>query len=257
GRTFAPNLFVPETDGSASPLFEVDGLCLKNAFADISFSVRPGEILGITGLLGSGRTELAKSLFGLFPSDSGTIRIGGRGVKISSPREAVRNKIAYVPEDRLTEGLFLRQPIRENLVIANIDNMLRSDRTLDGGKIDEHVKHWRRELEITMNAPEDPISTLSGGNQQKVVLGKWLDIEPSVLILNGPTVGVDVGAKHDLHRYLRELAGTMRIAIVIISDDIPEVIENCNRILVMKGGRLCGEIRNTETDERALLEAII
>jgi simple sugar transport system ATP-binding protein len=257
GRTFAPNLFVPKTGGSDTPIFEVESLCLENAFADISFSVKTGEILGITGLLGSGRTELAKSLFGLFPADRGTMRIRGRDVRISSPHEAVRNKIAYVPEDRLTEGLFLRQPIRENIVVANIDNLLKDNKTLDDGKIDDRVKHWRQELEITMNAPDDLISTLSGGNQQKVALGKWLDIEPSVLILNGPTVGVDVGAKHDLHRYLRELADTMRIAIVIISDDIPEVIENCNRILIMKGGRLRGELRNTDTDERTLLSAII
>ncbi|MDR1651621.1 MAG: sugar ABC transporter ATP-binding protein [Synergistaceae bacterium] len=257
GRNLAPDLFIPGAAGDAEPLFEVGGLCLENGFADISFAVRPGEILGITGLLGSGRTELAKSLFGLCPASSGVIRIKGREVRIASPRDAVRHKIAYVPEDRLTEGLFLRQPIRENLAIANLDNLLQRDGTLDDARIDERVEYWRHELEIMMNDPGDQISALSGGNQQKAVLGKWLDIEPSVLILNGPTVGVDIGAKHDLHRYLRALAATMRIAVIIISDDIPEVIENCSRILIMKGGRICGEMRNTETDEKSLLEAII
>ncbi|MDR0653697.1 MAG: sugar ABC transporter ATP-binding protein [Synergistaceae bacterium] len=256
GRSFAPDLFVPKKN-DAPPIFEVEKLCLENGFADISFSAYPGEILGITGLLGSGRTELAKSLFGLYPADSGTIKIHGEEARISAPGDAIRHKIAYVPEDRLTEGLFLRQPIRENMVIANIDNLRKSDKTLNYVKIDEHVGYWRRELEIVMNDPADPISALSGGNQQKVVLSKWLDIEPSVLILNGPTVGVDVGAKYDLHRYLRSLADTMRIAVIIISDDIPEVIENCNRILIMKDGRISGEILNSETDERALLSAII
>lgn len=255
-RRFAPNPFNPALEEGVAPLFEADRLCLARGFQDVSFQVRPGEILGITGLLGSGRTELAKTLFGLFRADSGSIRIAGKEVKINSPQDAIRNKIGYVPEDRLTEGLFLLQPIRENLVLANVDQLLTRHKTVDYQKIDEHMAYWRRELDILMSEPGAPISTLSGGNQQKVVLGKWLDIEPMVLILNGPTVGVDVGAKHDLHVYLRSLAQTGRIAIILISDDIPEVIENCNRILVMKKGRLSDEVRNTETTESDLLDII-
>ena len=255
-RRFAPNPFNPALEEGVAPLFEADRLCLARGFQDVSFQVRPGEILGITGLLGSGRTELAKTLFGLFRADSGSIRIAGKEVKINSPQDAIRNKIGYVPEDRLTEGLFLLQPIRENLVLANVDQLLTRHKTVDYQKIDEHMAYWRRELDILMSEPGAPISTLSGGNQQKVVLGKWLAIEPMVLILNGPTVGVDVGAKHDLHVYLRSLAQTGRIAIILISDDIPEVIENCNRILVMKKGRLSDEVRNTETTESDLLDII-
>jgi simple sugar transport system ATP-binding protein len=257
GRSFEPDLFVPRDNHGAPPLFEVEGLSLKNGFEDVSFLVMPGEILGITGLLGCGRTELAKSLFGLLPADNGTVRIGGKAVEIFTPQDAVCHKIAYVPEDRITEGLFLRQTIRDNLALPNIDNLLTNTKTLDDAKIDERVSHWRHELDIIMNDPADAIATLSGGNQQKVVLGKWLDIEPSVLILNGPTVGVDVGAKHDLHKYLRSLADTLRIAVIIISDDIPEVIENCNHILIMKDGRICSDVRNNEVTEHELLDSII
>lgn len=256
GREIEADLFIPEHIECTKPIFRVEKLGLKNGFADISFSVYPGEILGITGLLGSGRTELAKSLFGLYPAETGSIYINEQNVVISSPQDALKNKIAYVPEDRLSEGLALEQSISKNLAISNIDNLQKKDKTIDYNQINKDVAYWKDELSIKMNDPNDSIQVLSGGNQQKVVLAKWLEINPKVLILNGPTVGVDIGAKHDLHNYLRNLAESLSVAIIIISDDIPEIIQNCNRIIIMKQGRISSTIRNIDTNEDELLELI-
>lgn len=257
GKEITGDLFNPTNIDYTRPILEVKNIGVKKGFENISFKVYPGEILGITGLLGSGRTELAKSIFGIYPIEKGSILIDGKGVKISNPHDALKHKIGYVPEDRLSEGLSLPQPIRENMVLANIDNFLKKSKTVDFNSIDESVDFWEKELSIMMNNKMDPIRTLSGGNQQKIVLSKWLEIKPRVLILNGPTVGVDISAKSDLHRYLRELVKDHSVAVIIISDDISEVVRNCNRILIMKQGRLSGEFKNTEISEHGLLNEII
>ena len=255
GRRIEGERFRAGARGEDTPLFEVKNLCLKNGFADISFQVMPGEILGITGLLGSGRTELAMSLFGLYPATSGKIFIKGREVAITSPMEALRHKIAYVPEDRLTEGLFLLQSIKDNIAITNIDNM-RGKHGVDRQKVLASARKWRENLSITLGALSDAAGSLSGGNQQKVVLAKWLETKPDVLVLNGPTVGVDVGAKFDLHARIREIVKDRATAVIVISDDIPEVIQNCNRILVVKKGRVTDELSNEGLDEPALISAV-
>ena len=156
----------------------------------------------------------------------------------------------------LTEGLFLGQPIENNMMLANIDALTTKRKMIDWKTLHEHAGAWRDELSIKMGAMNALITTLSGGNQQKVVLAKWLEIQPKVLILNGPTVGVDIGAKYDLHAYLHRLAAAMETAIIVISDDIPELIENCNRIIVMKQGRLTGEYSNKEVTEQELMSAV-
>ena len=208
GRNFVPVPFHPDIDRTAPPLLEVKGLGLKNGFADISFAVYPGEVLAIVGQLGCGRTELAKSLFGLYPADQGEIFVGQQRVVINSPQAAIRHKIAYVPEDRLSEGLALAQPISRNMAIANVDSLCSQGKNVDFQEIERHVETRKDELSIKMQRSDAAIQTLSGGNQQKVVLAKWLEIHPKVLVLNGPTVGVDVGAKYDLHNYLHSLAAT-------------------------------------------------
>lgn len=257
GRTIEKELFTPPEIRNDTPLFEVRKLCLDRGFENISFQVFAGEVLGIVGLLGSGRTELAKSIFGLLPATSGEIFVGGEKVEIRSPQDAIRHKIGYVPEDRLSEGLLLTQSIEKNMMLANIDELVTPGKTIDQSRIQADTRRWTDELSIKMENAEASIQTLSGGNQQKVVLAKWLEIQPRVLVLNGPTVGVDIGAKYDLHSYLHRLAAAMETAIVVISDDIPEIIENCNRILVMKQGRLDGEFGNKEIDEHTLLAHII
>lgn len=252
GRKIVEEYFTPEEAEESKCLFKVEKLCLKNGFEDINFEIRPGEILGITGLLGSGRTELAKTLFGLYTADSGTIYLEDKAVSIKSPMDALALKIAYVPEDRLTEGLFLNQSIENNMIISNIDHLRKKNRSVDFAKGYEDSKRWVKSLGIKLHDLGDGIQTLSGGNQQKVVLGKWLETVPKVLILNGPTVGVDIGAKYDIHNYLRELAKSRQLAILLISDDISEILMNCNRILIIKSGRVTGEYKNTDLDSAKL-----
>ncbi|MHC1772336.1 MAG: sugar ABC transporter ATP-binding protein [Flexilinea sp.] len=256
GRKLSGDNFSCEISANDTPLFEVNSLCLKNAFEDISFKVMPGEILGITGLLGSGRTELAMSLFGLYPADSGEIKIKGKTVKINSPQDALKHKIAYVPEDRLTEGLFLLQSIRNNISIANLDALSDKSGRVDESAVERDAIKWTENLSIIFRDIEDAIGTLSGGNQQKVVLAKWLETNPDVLVLNGPTVGVDIGAKFDLHAHIRNIVKDKTTAVIIISDDLLEVIQNCNRILVVKKGRITDELTNEALNEGKLLSIV-
>jgi simple sugar transport system ATP-binding protein len=250
GREFDETRFTPVVEDVA-PVLEVSGLGVDGAFEGVDLSLRPGEILGITGLLGSGRTELALALFGALKTETGEIHIDGKAVRLGSVRSAIAHGIGYVPEDRLTEGLFLERSIGSNIVISEIDSFVSSLGVLDQRRADAEAQRWVNELRIATPDPENPVSTLSGGNQQRVVLAKWLAIRPRVLILNGPTVGVDIGSKHDIHRVLRDLA-TEGLAVIIISDDIPEVLANCNRVLVMNDGRIMSELDPAVTDEHDL-----
>ena len=256
GRKLEEAAFTPEKIDHDRAILKVENLGLTNGFEKISFEIHPGEILGITGLLGSGRTELAKTLFGLYSATEGHIYIDGTEVRIKTPMDAIRHKIAYVPEDRLTEGLFLTQSIENNMIVSNIDRLRTAKKMVDYEKGHQDSLSWVKNLGIKLNELGDGIQTLSGGNQQKVVLGKWLETEPRVLILNGPTVGVDIAAKFDIHAYLRTLAEKMNLAILLISDDISEVLNNCNRILIIKNGRIVSEHVNTELDPHKLQELV-
>ncbi len=250
GREFDNALFTAE-NVSEKPVLEVKDLCMKNGFYDINLSVRKGEILGITGLLGSGRTELALALFGVHSADSGEIVINGAPVKLDSIQKAMKEKISYVPEDRLTEGLFLSRSIGENIVISEIDELSGFMGFTDKKKLRAEIREWVQRLKIATPNPDNAASTLSGGNQQRIVLAKWLAKNPDILILNGPTVGVDIGSKHDIHEILHALAKE-GMAIIIISDDIPEVLKNCSRVLLMKTGRITAEIDPHEIDANTL-----
>ncbi len=256
GRKLEEATFVPKKIDKSKAILRVIDLGLANGFEHINFEINPGEILGITGLLGSGRTELAKTLFGLYSATSGRILIDGKEVKIKTPMDALNNKIAYVPEDRLTEGLFLTQSIENNMIAAGIDTLKTGKKMVDYQKGHQDSAYWVKNLGIKINELSDGIQTLSGGNQQKVVLGKWLEMQPRVLILNGPTVGVDIAAKFDIHEYLRNLAAQMNLAILLISDDISEVLNNCNRILIIKNGHITGEYKNTELNQHMLQNLI-
>ena len=221
----------------ADPVLEVREATVAGAFENASLSVRPGEILGITGLLGSGRTELALSLFGILPLDSGTVSVAGKDVTLRGVRDAIKAGIAYVPEDRLTEGLFLSRSIGDNITISEMDAFTHYLGFIDKEAIRAEEKRWVERLGVLTPDPDNAVNTLSGGNQQKVVLAKWLATKPSVLILNGPTVGVDIGSKFTIHSILRELAA-QGMAIIIISDDIAEVLTNCSTIAIMRAGHL-------------------
>ena len=254
GREFEAKAFVPQ-NVTKDPILEVKNLTLDGAFKDISFSIKGGEILGITGLLNSGRTELALSLFGMEPATGGEIRIHNKPVKITSPQIAMENKIGYVPEDRLSEGLFLPQSIADNIIISEIDN-LTTNHLVDNKKCQAEIDKWVKELSIATPNPNNAASTLSGGNQQRIVLAKWLACKPEVLILNGPSVGVDIGSKHDIHAILQKLAKE-GMAVIIISDDLPEVMENCSRILILKNGTTAGELSNQDITESMILDRMM
>jgi simple sugar transport system ATP-binding protein len=257
GRQIKEEYFNAENKDESACLFKVENLSLTNAFKDVSFEIHPGEILGITGLLGSGRTELAKALFGLYKVSSGKIFVDGIPVQIGSPLDAIKQGIAYVPEDRLTEGLFLNQSVQDNLAISSIDNLTEKWGRVNQIQLQKNANFWIEKLSIKLNKIEDRISTLSGGNQQKTVVGKWLETNPKVLILNGPTVGVDIGSKFDIHVLLRTLAAEKKIAIILISDDIAEILKNCNRILIIDKGRIVSEQVNANLDEKQLAAMVI
>lgn len=235
-------------------LFEVRDLNSKGHFSDISFSVKRGEILCITGRLGSGRTELAKALFGVLPISSGEIFLKGRQIKVSSVQDAVRNRIAYIPDDRLAEGLFLEASIRENLTAVIHERLKNRFGLLNQKPKIKAAKEWIGKLAIKAK-PDDAAHSLSGGNQQRVVLAKWLASNPELLILNCPTIGVDVKSKSEIHGMIREMAGA-GIAVLLISDDIGEILNNSNRVLVMNEGRITYQADTKHLTYNSLSEKI-
>jgi len=252
--TYTPYQF--ERKPSAPPILEVHHLTRHGHFEDISFSLWPGEILGLTGLIGSGRTELALAIFGLNPPNAGEILVNGKVVHIRSPEEAKRLGIGYLPEDRLTQGLFVGQSIGDNIVITVLKKLLGAFRLIDPMRRKKMENRWMDELKVKAPSARALAWSLSGGNQQRVVLAKWLATEPKVFILDGPTIGIDIASKSNIHEIVRHLA-EQGIAIIIISDEIPEILHICNRVLVMHEGRLEKEIaRATDTTEDALLAVV-
>jgi simple sugar transport system ATP-binding protein len=240
---------------NAETVLSVRGLSRTGDFADIGFDLHEGEILGITGLLGSGRTELALALFGMAPAERGEIRLRGKPVQIRNNRDAIAHGIAYVPEDRLTLGLVLEQPISSNIVLSILPRLAGGLGLVSGARRSREVESWITRLGIKVSDPENPVRTLSGGNQQRVVLAKWLATGPQVLILDSPTVGVDVSAKDGIYTIMKQLAA-QGMAVIMISDEIPEVLYHAHRILVMHAGRITGEFRPDQVSETALREAI-
>ncbi|NOZ49680.1 MAG: sugar ABC transporter ATP-binding protein [Chloroflexi bacterium] len=243
-------------DMSLPPLLKVENLSTTDLLQDINFELREGEIVGVTGLLGSGRTELALALYGTLSLSAGRIYIDDKLVQINSIQDAIANGIGYVPEDRLSEGLFLEQSISRNLVVRIIDRLRGAFGLTDPQKVREQAHHLVNALSIKTSDPELPVKTLSGGNQQRVVLAKWLASTPRVMILNGPTVGVDVGSKEELHEMMKQLASE-GMGLLVISDDIPELLQTCNRILLMRHGRIIEEILPSETNENELSAKLI
>lgn len=256
GRTIDEHdVYVKDPTGER-PLLTAENLTGKGRFADVSFSLYPGEILGITGLLGSGRNELAHALFGLHPADSGQLFVEGRKVELKTVQDALDNGIAFVPEDRLTQGLLLEQSIANNINICTIDRLTGNRGLIDQEKFDQQVNQWVEDLAIRIASPSNPVKSLSGGNQQRVVIAKWLAAKPRILILSSPTAGVDVGSKESIHLTLRKLAEA-GMGIILISDDIPEVTNNCSRILLMRSGRIVDEYRGGELTEDELSDILL
>lgn len=235
---------------SAPLLMQVRGLAKPGAFESVSFDLHAGEVLGISGLLGSGRTSLAKALFGLVAPEAGTVQVGGQAVPLGDPLAAAAAGIGYVPEDRLTEGLFLAQSIARNVGIGRLGAHQRGG-LLDLAGLWGEAADWLSRLKVKAADVGAPVRSLSGGNQQRVVLARWLARGPKVLVLNGPSVGVDVGSKSDIHGIIRDLAG-QGLGVIVISDDLPELLATCHRILVMKAGRITEDIAGGSTSETDL-----
>jgi simple sugar transport system ATP-binding protein len=254
GQTF--ETFVHRRDLGAAPVvLEVRNLSRRGEYADVSLALRRGEILGLTGLLGAGRTELALTLFGMTQPDRGEILLEGRPLRLNSNRDAIDAGIAYVSEDRLTLGLIQPQSIADNTAITVLDRLVSALRLLEPKRKAELVDEWVKRLGVKIGLPTDAVSTLSGGNQQRVVLAKWLATNPKVLILDAPTVGVDVGARAGIFKIVRSLAEA-GMAILLISDEIPEVYFNADRVLHMQGGRIVQAFVPAETEIERIEEAV-
>lgn len=224
----------------------------KKLVDDVSFQVRRGEILGIAGLMGAGRTELAQGIFGVHKGKlAGELILNGEPLKINNPHEAIDNGIVYLSEDRKRYGLVLGMDIKENIVLPNLDAISKMGVIDNGKKVFEATKYVK-DLKIKTRTLEQPVSSLSGGNQQKVVLAKWLMAKPKVLILDEPTRGIDVGAKYDIYNLMNELVD-QGICIIMISSELPEILGMCDRILVLSSGKLAGEF----TAENATQENIM
>ena len=242
---------VARARASGPELLRLEAFGRDGQFRDVSFSLRAGEVLGVTGLLGSGRTALAKALFGLAPADQGQMFVGGRLARVASPLDAIRLGVGYVPADRLTEGLFLPQSIARNIVVTSLDRLTDASGILSRARMRGLVDDWVRRLRVATPDAELPAKSLSGGNQQKAMLARWLARSPRILILNGPTVGVDVGSKAEIHAIIAGLAAE-GMGVIVISDDIPELLAACDRILVMQSGRVTEEVARADAEENAL-----
>lgn len=240
---------------SDEELLKVDRLA-ADGVQEMSFSLRKGEILGITGLADSGRNELAMALTGVAPASGGTLTLDGKAVTVRSPAEAIEQGIGYVPEDRLAEGLFLDKSIFENeiaLIVSRLANSLGVVDREEGRRIAARLSE---EMRLNTKNLDLPVGALSGGNQQRVLIGRWLSIAPKLLVLHGPTVGVDVGSKDTIYRVIQALAEA-GMGLVIVSDDLPELLQNADRILVMNGGRVVAEVDAEAATEDQLYKAML
>jgi simple sugar transport system ATP-binding protein len=252
GRDLVDNKYCPEK--SEEEILRVENYTRKGSFEDVNFILNKGDVLGITGLLGSGRGEIGDALFGIAPADSGKVFLNGNEIRIKSIADAISHKIGYVPEDRLTQGLFLDLSIQNNTVAASIKKYFKKGK-INSALMYKDTEKWIKEIGCVAPSPNAQIRTLSGGNAQKMVIAKWLNAKPRLLVLNGPTVGVDVGAKADIHGILHKLAKE-GMGIIIISDDMNELIINCNRIIVMKNGKISGMINSADYNESTLAELV-
>jgi simple sugar transport system ATP-binding protein len=254
GRTFESVVYA--TDKSAArPMLEVAGLSRPGEFEDIDLTIRAGEVVGLTGLIGAGRTELGHVLFGMRQPKTGSMRLDGSERTFKSNRDAIKAGIAYVSEDRLSLGLVQPQSIEDNMVLSVLKDLSGANGLVSERRKSDLVSRWVRDFKIKIGQPSDAVSTLSGGNQQRVVLAKWLATNPKVLILDAPTVGVDVGARAGIFTIVHDLARE-GLAILLISDEVPEVYFNSDRVLHMASGRIVAEYDPRTIGLRDLEEAI-
>ena len=246
------NRFPPKTNRAGNTVLTVEGLSsAHNQVNDVSFSVRAGEIIGIAGLDGAGKTELLENLFGISERKNGKIFLHGSEIKNKTPREAIRNGFALLTEERRRNGIFAILDILENTVIANLGSYRKA--YLQEGKMRSDTDKMINAMRIKTPSRATKIKTLSGGNQQKVILGRWLLTEPEILLLDEPTRGIDVGAKYEIYQLIIELASNGK-AVIMVSSEMPELLGICGRILVMSGGRLAGELSAENATQEEIMK---
>ncbi len=247
------DMFPKETVPIGETVLEVEGLTLPGVFRDIGFHVRAGEILGVAGLVGSGRSNVAEALFGVRPGASGTIRIRGQVVDIRNPVDAMKNGMAFLTEDRKETGCFLILEVLENMQMALLADSHVRFGFVDQTGINTRCDEMQTALRIKTPTLHERVENLSGGNQQKVLIARWLLTKPRILILDEPTRGIDVGAKAEIHRLITRLAGD-GVAVVMISSELPEVLGMSDRIMVMHEGRVTGVLDRAEADQVKIME---
>lgn len=240
---------------TASELFKVEGVVARGV-EGVSFSLRKGEILGVTGLADSGRNELALAITGIEPARGGVMMLEGRPLAIRRPTDAIAAGIGYVPEDRLAEGLFLDKTILENEIALVVRRLSNGFGVIDRNEGRRLAAQLSEDMRLNTKDLDLPVGALSGGNQQRVLIGRWLSIAPKLLVLHGPTVGVDVGSKDTIYRAIQSLAEA-GMGLIVVSDDLPELLQNADRILVMNGGRVVAEFEAERTDEDELYKAML
>ena len=251
GRDLAD--YYPAKNSAIGPIvFEVKKLSSERKFQDVSFQVKAGEIVGFSGLMGAGRTEIMRSIFGIDPLDSGEMYLEDKKITISSPNDAIRQGIGFLTENRKEEGLILDYSISENISLPSIDGF-RKNGLIDTQAEKDFVELLMERLKVKAEGCDDIVSGLSGGNQQKVVLAKWIGIGSKVLILDEPTRGVDVGAKREIYQLMNELADR-GVAIVMVSSDLPEVLGVSDRIVVVHEGKISGELQRGEATEEKIMK---
>ena len=242
----------PEPRVKSQPILEVEGLCSATLLRDVTFTLGKGEILGFAGLMGAGRTETARALIGADPRTAGVVKINGREVHISNPGDAVRKGIGYLSEDRKRYGLILRQDVAANTVLASIPEFTRYG-LLQDGEMRKAAEKWTRALSTKTPSVRQQVRNLSGGNQQKVVLAKWLQRDCDILIFDEPTRGIDIGAKQEIYELLGRLTKDGK-SIIMISSEMEEILRMSDRIVVMCDGRITGVMNNAEATQEKILE---
>jgi rhamnose transport system ATP-binding protein len=234
-------------------VLKVEGLNSVGTFSGIDFEIHAGEIVALSGLVGAGRTEVARAVFGIDPYDSGSVRIDGATLKPHSPKDAIAAGVGFVPEDRRKQGLVLDLSVARNVTLTLRHSLARFG-LISGRRERAAAEDWSQRLQVKTGSQDLPVSTLSGGNQQKVVLAKWLATDPKLLIVDEPTRGIDVGTKSEVHRLISDLAGR-GIAILMISSELPEVLGMADRILVMHEGRITAELNRADATAELVMQA--
>lgn len=246
------HMFPKFNNNIGEEVLRVNGLRREGLFRDVSFSVKRGEILGVAGLVGAGRSEVMESLFGMHPADSGEIFIEGLPVNISSPSKAIEQGLAFLTEDRKKSGLFLVLSVVENMSIVNISDYINKRGFVSHGKMAQDCMEQIKKLNIKTPTMDQVINNLSGGNQQKVLIARWLLAQPKILILDEPTRGIDVGAKSEIYRLISELANR-GVAIILVSSELPEILGMSDRVMVMHGGHITGILDKQDASQEKIM----